>query len=157
MNANSIAPYFVPLLVVIVLFIRFRRGMVPRPVNAAALWIVPTIAIIGIGSALWLAPHPNATPLSLTIMAGALLLGIMTGMLRARTLTLVRDPESGGVTMQTSSYAFLLLVALVGIKAAVRQFAGSAGMLIVDGTLLFALGMIVTQRLTIWQRVRAMP
>ncbi len=156
MNLHNLGPYLAPLIVAAVLFIRFRRGTVPRPVNVASLWIIPAIAVVGIGSALWFAPHPDLTPLAIAVFCGATLLGIATGTLRARTLTLAHDTGTGRVTMQTSSYAFLLLAALVGVRATVRQYAASSGMILVDATLLFALGMIVTQRLTIWQRVRAL-
>ena len=156
MTAKDILPYLVPLIVVGVLFIRMRR-MPARPVNLAALWIVPLIAGIGIGTGLWFQPHPAFGVGAYLSLGVALTLGIATGFMRARTLTLRRCPDTGRVLMETSSLAFLLLIALVVVRSAFRGAAGSLGAVAVDASMLFALGMIVTQRLTIWRWVRAVP
>lgn len=156
MTLQQLLPYLVPLVVVIVLYIRTSRAK-PRPVSAASLLVVPAIAIAGIGSALWFQPHADFGPGAYAILAAALIAGIGTGTVRARILTLRRCPDTGRILMETSSYAFILLAALVFLKMAFRQFAGSAGAVAVDASLLFALGMIVSQRLNIWLRLRAIP
>ena len=154
MNPQQLLPYVVPLIVVGVLFFRMRR-MPARPVNISSLWIVPLIAVLAIGSGLWFMPHPVFKAIDYGIMAAAAILGIGTGVLRARTLTLRRCPDTGRVLMETSSFAFVLLVALIVVRLTFRNIAGSLGAVAVDASMLFALGMVVTQRLTIWRRVLA--
>jgi hypothetical protein len=153
MKPAQILPYLIPIIVVAVLYFRTSRAK-PRPVSIATLWVVPVIAIAGIGSALWFQPHAPFGTGAYAIMGVALLLGIGTGTLRARTLTLRRCPDTDKILMETSSYAFYLLAALVFLRMAFKNAAGSLGAVAVDASLLFALGMIVTQRLTIWWRVR---
>jgi Protein of unknown function (DUF1453) len=156
MQPAQLLPYIVPLIVIAVLYFRTSRSK-PRPVSVASLWIVPLVAMLGIGSALWFQPHPVFHVAAYAIFAVALALGIGTGALRAQTLTLRRCPDTGKVLMETSSYAFILLAALVLLRTAFRNMSGGLGVIAVDASMLFALGMIVTQRLTIWMRVRAMP
>jgi hypothetical protein len=153
---EQLLPYLVPLIVVVVLYFRTSRAK-PRPVSINMLWIVPAIAVLGIGSALWFQPHPAFGIGAFAIFAAALMLGIGTGSLRARTLTLRRCEDTGKVLMETSSYAFILLAALVLLRTAFRNVSGGLGVVAIDASMLFALGMIVTQRLTIWMRVRALP
>ena len=155
MKPAELLPYIVPLILVGVLYFRMRTSPA-RPVNVAALWIVPTIAVLGIGTELWFQPHSAFGPLAYAALAAALTLGIGMGTVRARTLSLRRCPDTGRVLMETSSFAFILLVILVIIRSALRNMAGSLGTVAIDASMLFALGMIVTQRLTIWRRMRVL-
>ena len=156
MTPQQVLPYVVPLIVIVVLYFRTSRAK-PRPVSINSLWIVPAIALLGIGSALWFQPHPAFGVGAFAIFAVAVMLGIGTGALRARTLTLRRCEDTGKVLMETSSFAFVLLAALVLLRTAFRNVSGGLGIVAVDASMLFALGMIVTQRLTIWWRVRTLP
>ncbi len=155
MTARQLLPYVVPLIVIVVLYFRTSRAK-PRPVGVRWLWVVPTIALVGIGSALWFQPHPAFGPGAYAIFALAGATGVATGILRARTLRLRICEETGKVLMETSSYAFILLAALVLLRSAFRNTASGLGVAAVDASLLFALGMIVTQRLTIWLRIRSL-
>lgn len=156
MQPAQFLPYVVPLIVIAVLYFRTSRSK-PRPVSVNSLWIVPAIAVLGIGSALWFQPHPAFGIGAFAIFATALALGVGTGLLRARTLKLRRCEDTGKVLMETSSYAFLLLAALVLLRTAFRNISGGLGIVAVDASMLFALGMIVTQRITVWMRVRSLP
>jgi Protein of unknown function (DUF1453) len=156
MQPAQFLPYIVPVIVVVALFFRTRPGRA-RPVSVNSLWIVPLVAVLGIGTALVAQPHAAFGPGAYAIFAVALAFGIGTGTLRARTLTLRRCPDTGKVLMETSSFAFLLLLALFGLRTLFRNMSGSLGLVAIDASLLFALGMIVTQRLTIWMRVRSLP
>ncbi len=156
MRTVDLLPYVIPIIVVGILFLRNRPGRA-RPVRVASLWIVPIIATLGIGSGLYFQPHPTFYAAAYATFAVALALGIATGNLRARALKLRRCPDSGSVLAETSSLAFLLLVALMLLRMSFRQMSGSFGAIAIDASMLFALGMIVTQRLTIWHRVRRLP
>lgn len=155
MKPEQLLPYIVPIIVVGVLYFRMQR-MPARPVSMTALWIVPLLAVLGIGSGLWFTPHPVFGPAAYAIMGAAMVLGVGTGIVRARTLTLRRCPDTGRILMETSNFAFVLLVGLVLVRSAFRNMAGSLGVVAVDASMLFALGMVVTQRLTIWQRARTL-
>jgi membrane protein CcdC involved in cytochrome C biogenesis len=156
MRPVELLPYLIPFIVLGILFLRMRPGRA-RPVRIASLWIAPLVATLGIGSALWFQPHPAFHVGAYAIFAVGLALGIGTGVLRAHTLTLRRCPDTDKVLMETSSFAFILLAALVLLRMAFRNMSGSLGVVAVDASMLFALGMIVTQRLTIWMRVRTLP
>jgi len=156
MRAIDLLPYVIPFVVLGILFLRNRPGRA-RPVRVAALWIVPLIATLGIGTGLYFQPHPNFYAGAYAALAVALALGIATGNLRARTLTLRRCPDTGRVLAETSSMAFVLLAALILLRMTFRQMSGSLGVIAIDASMLFALGMIVTQRLTLWSRVRTLP
>ena len=54
-------------------------------------------------------------------MATALVTGIDTGKLRARTMTPRRCADTGKVLMEMSSYAFALLAVLVLLKTTFRS------------------------------------
>ncbi len=156
MIAASLLPYIIPIMVVGLLFLRNRPGR-PRPVQVNALWIVPLIAVLAIGSGLYFQPHPTFYAGAYLTFGVALALGIATGNLRARTLTLRRCPDTGRVLAETSSFALALLAGLVLLRMTLRQMSGSLGVIAIDASMLFALGMIVTQRLMILSRVRALP
>lgn len=154
MTLKDALPYLLPLIVVGVLFLRVRPG-VERPLNPAQLWIMPLVAGGMIALGLYYSPHPEVTPVHIAILIAALGAGVATGMARAHTVTLRRDGDR--VLAKTSSFAFLLLVALVLIRQVARSwFETSAGAVAIDASMLFALGMIITQRLTMWRRVKGL-
>ena len=85
----------------------------------------------------------------------AVLAGIGVGALRARSINMWID-ESGQVMAKASSLALLLLTVLFIARTAMRQVIDPTGghVAVIDGFLLFALAMVLTQRLIIWLRYR---
>jgi membrane protein CcdC involved in cytochrome C biogenesis len=154
MTLKEALPYFLPLVVVGILFLRVRPGT-ERHLKPAQLWIMPIVAGAMIALGLYYSPHPDMTPLHIAILIAATGAGVATGMARAHTVSLRRDGDR--ILAKTSSFAFLLLVALVLIRQSARSyFVTSGGALAIDASMLFALGMIVTQRLTMWRRCKAL-
>ena len=154
MTLKDALPYLLPVIVGGVLFLRVRPGT-ERHLKPAQLWIMPIIAGAMIAFGLYYSPHPDLTPLHIAILIAATGAGVATGMARAHTITLRRDGDR--ILAKTSSFAFLLLVALVLIRQSARSyFATSGGALAIDASMLFALGMIITQRLTMWRRCKAL-
>jgi membrane protein CcdC involved in cytochrome C biogenesis len=154
MTLQQSLPYILPLIVVGILFLRVRPGT-ERHLKPAQLWIMPVVAGGMIAFGLYFSPHPDLTPLHVAILIAAVGAGIATGMARAHTVSLRRDGDR--IMAKTSSFAFLLLVALVLIRQSARSyFATSGGALAIDASMLFALGMIITQRLTMWRRCKAL-
>ena len=154
MTLQQSLTYLLPLIIVGILFLRVRPGT-ERPLKPGQLWIMPLVAGTMIAMGLWFSPHPDPTPLHILILIAALGAGVATGMARAHTISLRRDGDR--ILAKTSSFAFILLVALVLIRQSARSyFASSAGALAIDASMLFALGMIITQRLTMWRRCRTL-
>ena len=154
MTIQAIMPYLAPLVIVILLYFRTRRAY---RVRAGGLVIAPLLVTAMIGSAIWFQPHE---PFALPAYAGfgiAVLAGVGIGMLRARSIAMWRD-ESGQVMAKASSLALLLLAVLFIARTAMRQVFDPAGthVAVVDAFLLFALAMVLTQRLIIWQRHRSL-
>jgi len=151
---QSLIPYLVPIIVVAVLWLRIRPGR-EVPITPERLWIIPLVATLGIGTALVMSPHHNYGPLQYVILILAVALGVTTGRWRAHTVTLRHDGQR--VLMSTSSYAFVLLIALVIARQIARTEMETAHIAVaIDAPLVFALGMIITQRLTLWRRIRVL-
>lgn len=65
--------------------------------------------------------------------------------------------DAGAVLMETSSDACHMLAVFVLLPTGFRNISGGAGAAAVVPPMLFALGAIVTQRLTTFMRVRTLP
>lgn len=148
-------PYLIPLVVVSIMFLRMKPGR-EQQVRADRLWIMPAIVGLFIGMGLWFQPHPEPTPLHLAILLGAIAGGVAVGLLRARAFALRRDGEQ--VFVRTSPLAFLLLVGLLVIRSAARDYwETSGGAVAVDAFMLFALAMVLTNRAMLYRRIRRLP
>lgn len=147
----------VPLLLVASLYIRTGRE---GPLRFDQLWITPVVAVLSIGAALALQQHAPFDPLAWAVLASAALVGLATGTLRAATVAMRLDPDSGQALSKTQSYAFALFAALFAFRFVMgASMAGDPTMqqrAIVgfDAALVFALAMIVTQRIGIFRRAR---
>ncbi|CAM3065407.1 hypothetical protein SPAN111604_01960 [Sphingomonas antarctica] len=152
MTLQQSLPWILPIIIVGVLYLRVRPGQ-ERPLNPAQLWIMPVVAGGMIALGLWFSPHPSPTPLHIAILVVAFAAGIGMGYGRAHTIALRRDGDQ--ILAKASSFAFMLLIVLMLLRQGAREwFASSAGAVAIDASMLFALGMIITQRLTMWQRVK---
>ena len=154
MTLQQSLPWIMPIIVVGILYLRVRPGQ-ERPLKPAQLWIMPLIAGGLIAMGLWFSPHPSPTPLHIAILVAGFAGGIAMGYGRAHTVSLRRDGDR--IMAKTSSFAFLLLIVLMVVRQGAREwFASSAGAVAIDASMLFALGMIITQRLTMWRRVQGL-
>ena len=146
----------IPLALVVTLFLRTGPE---QPLRVGQLWITPVVAVGSILAALILQPHPPFPTAVLVVGGVAVAIGLCTGTWRADTVKMRIDPATGTLLSQTASYAALLFVALLGLRFA-GALAGpthqqwSIGLF--DAALLFAMAMIVAQRVGIFRRVRAL-
>ena len=154
MTLQTVLPILIPLVIVLALL---RRAHTSRRLHVGRLWVTPVLVAASIGSGLYFLPHPALTPVSLAVFAAALGLGAMPGVLRARSIVLHHSDE-GHLMARTSSFAVLLLGVLIALRYAASHFAMGLGRDVattaVDASMLFALAMVVCQRIAMWRRAR---
>ena len=156
-----------PLLVIGGVFVlRFRNLKKPRPFSAARLWMVPVLLAVIIG--LFVVSIPP-TKLGWIVMGFALVLGTFAGIKRGQWMHLERDPQSGALMIRQSPAALIALVGILIVRRVLAfEFGGTPGadahgnlapqaLLVTDGLMAFALGMVVLMRWTLWQRAKAVP
>ena len=143
---------------VVVMLLRSRHVGRDRPFNIRWLWVLPAIAVVGIGAAL--AVHPPAPMGWLALAAGAAL-GVPLGWQRAKFTHIGRN-EQGGLIIRQSAAAMVMLVGVVALRQVARYEVMEAGAahaawlgLASDALMGFAVASIVTFRGELWLRARA--
>jgi hypothetical protein len=158
---GPLLPYFIPLLVMIIVV---RRSLRARRVRVATLWIAPVIFAAVTVVALAAAPPPDlawAAGLVAALAAGAGL-----GWMRGRHTHLSVDPATGQLTSRATPLAVLLFAFIFLARTSLRLALTTNPMaaatsdhripLVTDLFLVFALGMVAAQRLEIWRKARAL-
>jgi hypothetical protein len=158
---------WLPLLIIAVVFaLRFRSLSRPAPFRPFQLWIAP--ALIGVVFVLLIVSIPPTATGWLVIACGVVA-GALAGWKRGHLMLLERDPASGAIMIRQSPAALLFILVVIfarrGLSAGlgISPTADSSGhltdaaMLLTDGMLGFALGMVVVMRWTLWQRAQALP
>jgi hypothetical protein len=145
--------FAIPLALVVALFVRTGPE---RPLTLWQLAITPAVAVVTIAGSLMLQDRPSFGMIAWIGLGAAALVGLTTGTLRAGTVKMRIDPATGRLLTQTSSYAFILFAALFGIRFVGAWTRGyeTTSLALFDAALLFALAMIVAQRLGIFRRAR---
>lgn len=151
-----------PLLTIALVFaVRFRRAAVERPFDLERWWLLPLLFIGAVALLLSQAPPPLPGWLAL---AAAIPPGVLVGWRRGK-LTRLRLDGQGRVLQRTSPLAVLLLLGIVAARMAIRQLWGGApgdphpplaATLVTDALLGFALGLVVTTRIELMLRARAL-
>lgn len=156
---NHANPYstWIPIAIIAVVFaLRSRQIGRDRPFSLRWAWILPVIAVVGIGAAL--AVHPPALTGWLALALG-LVLGVPVGWKRAKLTHIGRNAQ-GDLVIRHSAAAMMLLVAVVALRQVARyemMQADAAWLgLASDALMGFALGSIVTFRGELWLRARAL-
>jgi membrane protein CcdC involved in cytochrome C biogenesis len=149
-------PLIIPLAVMALFMRRAVRG---RKVRVERLWIMPAIAVLAGGAVI--AMQPPLSPLALGIQLFAMVLGSALGWYRGAFTRLSVDAETHEVTSKASAAGIILVLVAFFVRYATRSFMGQQGSalhlnagLITDAFVLFAIGMIVVQRLEMWLRCR---
>ncbi len=146
--------------IAIVLALRLRSVSKERPLNVGTLWVVPAIYLAIIASMLFALP-PNSA--GWTVLATAIIVGAMLGWHRGKLIRIERNAETGQLVQRASPLAILLLVGLIVLKLGARMIFGDAaatqpgspGMLMTDGFIGFALGLLSATRLELYLRARS--
>jgi hypothetical protein len=144
-------------IVVAVLVLRNRR---PRKLRIEALWIRPVLFFVAIALALAAAPPPLA-PLSVALMALAVVIGAGLGWQRGRFMRIDVHPETHDLTSTASPVGMIFIVAILALRIGMRglvmqshAFFGLPATAITDALILLVGAMIVTQSLEMWLRAR---
>ena len=159
----------VPIAVIgVVVALRLRGLSRPRPLRPLAMWLIPALLVVMAAGVL--IGHPP-DGLGWLALAGALGLGAMLGWQRGRFTRMERDPASGRVMLRQSPAAIMLLVAVIGLRWALRDAIGGATAgeigaghqpgpavwLLTEAMLGFGLGFLGLFRLEIMLRARRLP
>ncbi|MGB7653991.1 MAG: DUF1453 domain-containing protein [Novosphingobium sp.] len=158
---------WLPLVVIAVVFaFRFRNLSKPKPFQPGQLWIAPVL-LFAVFVLLVISLPPSA--MGWLVIAVGVAIGAAIGWKRGHLMHLERDPHSGAVMIRQSPAALLLVLGIIlarrGVSAGLGVTPGAdaaghmsnAAMLLTDGLLGFALGMVIAMRFTLWQRAKALP
>ncbi|MFL6720854.1 MAG: hypothetical protein ACJ8FT_03490 [Sphingomonas sp.] len=154
--AATLLPFVI---IAVVLALRFRSIGKERPLKLQSLWLVPVVYLLLVGS-MFLALPPS--PAGWAVVAAGVIFGAALGWHRGKLIRIERNPETGELRQQASPLAMLLLVVLVVLKLGARTIfgdsaaahPGSGAMLLTDGFLGFALGLLSATRLELYLRAR---
>jgi hypothetical protein len=149
----------------IVFAFRFRSLSKPRPFKPGRLWIAPALLA---GLVCFMVATMPPAPSGWAALAFGLVLGAALGWKRGHLMHLEREPLSGGLLIRQSPAALLFIL---GIVAARRLFSAGVGidpgqpgadgaipasaLVLTDGMLGLALGMVAAMRWTLWQRAKS--
>jgi hypothetical protein len=152
-----------------IMFWRLRTMDKARPLRPRTFWIPPVLVVVLILSVMAKMP---AAPWGVAAFIGGLVIGSAAGWQRARWMRLHVEGEGAGarVMVRQSPAAVLFIMAIAGVRAVFRAASGSAqsagaasfghmsssALLLTDSLLGFALGMIVTHRVEIWRKAKAL-
>ena len=151
-------PYLLPLLIIVLVL---RRSLRQRKLNADRMWVLPVLLVLMGGSTL--TASPPKTPLAITVLAAALVVGAAAGWWRGRLTHITIDPETHELTSRTSVVGVIVIAALFGLRYGLRMLEVSnpkalpvgAG-LVAEALMIFAIGMMAVQRLEMWIRCQAL-
>lgn len=133
-----------------------------RRITPNRLLIAPVLVTVFIGMGLWFNPHPALTIPTLAMLGLAAAMGGAFGWWRAAATRLERDAE-GAVWMKAHPAALIAILLVFAMRQAGRHYMGADGdpahmtnsaLIAFDAFLLFALTMVIANRLTLWRRLR---
>jgi hypothetical protein len=146
----------VALLVVILRNSRARRLKIER------LWVLPTVYVALLAVSLSEAP-PQVTPLSVSLLVIAFLLGAAIGWQRGRLTRIHIHPETHDLSSRASPIGLVFIFGIVALRLVARTYlAQSATMLhlpivaVGDAFLVMAVAILAAQRLEVWARASRM-
>lgn len=162
MDKAAIWTLWGPLFTIAIVFaIRLRRAGRERPFDLTRWWLLPALFTLLVLALLAASPPPLAGWLA---FAGALIPGAALGWQRGK-LTDLRVGADGGLVQRTSPLAILLLLGIVALRMSIRQLWGSnpadphpplAAIIVADGLLGLALGLVVATRVELSLRARVL-
>ena len=146
-------------IIAVVLAVRFRSMGRERPLRIGALWVVPAIYTLIAGSMLIALPPPL---LGWVVVALAIVLGAVLGWHRGKLIRIERNADTGELRQRASPLAMLLILAIIVLKLGARAIfgetaaahPGSGALLLTDGFVGFALGLLSATRLELYIRAR---
>ena len=158
MTQQQLIPLAVIPVVLVLVLLRNRRKRVLRP---QYLWVMPAIVVPLICAGLWATTqHPQFGPLAYVAFIAALVLGAAAGWWRGKTITIEKEPD-GSLKAQASPLGLVLIVGLLAARTGLREVMQENAaawhldaVVVTDAFMLFAVGMIVAQRIELYIRAR---
>jgi len=158
---------YIPLLVLpIVLVLFLLKNRRKRPLKPHLLWVMPAIVVPLIGFGLWgMSMNPRIAhvpfgPGAWAILVAGAVLGGVAGWYRGKTITIEKEPD-GSLKAQASPLGLILLIGLFAFRRLLEPVIESHAaqwhlnaLAVADAFLLFAMGLIVMQRVEIYLRAR---
>ena len=145
----------------IALLAMMLRHRKPLPLRLQWMWVMPVLMTALIVTGLIYIPHDPFGPVAYVSLVAALGLGLYAGWWRGKTIRVERDAQTGQLMAQASPFGLLLIVALLAVRFGLRELLeGHAEAwhlnlgAITDGFLLFAMGLIIGQRVELFIRAR---
>ena len=163
MSQEQLIPLaFIPVVLILVL-LRNRRKRVLKP---QFLWVMPAIVVPLIGLGVWGSAYaPGAVrapfgPDAWAVLALGAALGAAAGWWRGKTVTIEKEPD-GSLKAQASPLGLILVVALFAFRGVLRPLVEAHAaqwrlnaLAVTDAFLVFALALIVAQRVEMYIRAR---
>jgi membrane protein CcdC involved in cytochrome C biogenesis len=125
------------------------------------MWVMPLLILLGIGAGLYFTPHEPFGPAAWAAFVAALAIGALAGWWRGKTIT-IQKVADGTLMAQASPFGLILIVGLLLGRTAIRSVMESQAAywhvdaaVITDAFMLFAVGLVVAQRLEVFIRARA--
>lgn len=159
--SEAVWQFWGPLFTIAVIFaIRFRRAGRERVLVPGRSWWVPLLVLTGVAAILWRHPPP---PIGWLVLAAGTAIGSAAGWRRGKLVSLRVDPATGKIMQRMSPWAVLLLLVVVALRMAAQAIWGAplgqdraplAAVLISEGLLGLAVGLIVVTRIEVYHRAR---
>lgn len=150
----------------VALIIILLRNRKPRTLRPQWMWIAPLLVVVAIGLGIWgmaQAPGVSHAPFGAgawAILAVGLGLGGLAGWWRGKTVTIEKEAD-GSLKAQASPLGLILVVLLLVSRSALRPLLETQAaawhmnaLAIQDAFLLFAMGLVVMQRVEMFIRAR---
>ena len=147
----------------VIILLRNRR---PRTLRPQWMWVMPLLVVVGISFGLWgmsQAPGVPHSPFGVDawlILLVGLALGGVAGWWRGKTITIEKEPD-GSLKAQASPLGLILVVLLLVSRSALRPWLETHAvgwhmnaLAIQDAFMLFAVGLVVVQRVEMYLRAR---
>ncbi|KDP93540.1 hypothetical protein ER13_18060 [Brevundimonas sp. EAKA] len=154
MPPEKLIPLLVFPAVLVLVLLKNRRK---RPLKPQFLWIMPAIVVPLIGLGIWGSTY---SPRAVHAPFGPGAWAVLAGWYRGKTVTIEKEPD-GSLMAQASPLGLILLVVLFAGRAGLRDLIETHAadwrlnaMAVTDAFLVFAMGLIVLQRVEMYIRAR---
>ena len=157
---QQVLPMVIGVAVLGLVMLRNRRG---RRLRLEFMWVAPLLIAIACGLALWrdMATGVSYGPVTIVGLVAATAAGSAVGWWRGSLMRITVDPATEALTSQASPIGLILIGGVFILRFALRAWVQAnpealpiSAAAFGDGFLLFAAGLVVTQRVEMWLRAR---